>query len=164
VESSFGVSSRFSLILRSKLSRFYLETQQIEKLADEIQSLSSSADASSLIAGDDLLVDIFSLEIQLAVLRKDVVSMKKIVKKSKALSQTSMVDPRSMAIFKEAEGKMHMSERKYQDAYNNFFESFRNYQESGNSEKAKAILKYVILASMLSFSSINPFDSREAKV
>ncbi|TYZ61312.1 hypothetical protein PybrP1_010536 [[Pythium] brassicae (nom. inval.)] len=48
-------------------------------------------------------------------------------------------------------------------AYNEFFESFRNYQEAGNA-RATQSLKYVVLSNMLASSAINPFDSREAKV
>ena len=58
---------------------------------------------------------------------------------------------------------MYMSEERWQEAYDEFFEGFRNYQEAGNS-RAKDCLKYVVLANMLASSDINPFDSREAKV
>ena len=43
------------------------------------------------------------------------------------------------------------------------YEAFRNYQEAGNV-RAKDCLKYVVLASMLALSDINPFAAREAKV
>ena len=49
------------------------------------------------------------------------------------------------------------------EAYNEFYESFRNYQVDGNS-RARTILKYVVLASMLSLSDINPFNAVEARV
>merc|ERR1711975_58093 len=48
-----------------------------------------------------------------------------------------------------------MSEKKWEAAYNEFFEAFKSYQETGNAARAKT---------MLALSSINPFDSREAKV
>ena len=58
---------------------------------------------------------------------------------------------------------MFMSEKKWENALEELFESFKAYQESGNS-RAKTVLKYVILASMLSGSSINYAGTREAKV
>ena len=58
---------------------------------------------------------------------------------------------------------MYLEEKEWMLAYNEFFESFRNYQEAGNS-CATRCLKYVVLANMLASSDINPFDSREAKV
>lgn len=58
---------------------------------------------------------------------------------------------------------MYLEEKQWMLAYNEFFESFRNYQEAGNT-RATLCLKYVVLANMLAGSDINPFDSREAKV
>ena len=72
-------------------------------------------------------------------------------------------DPRVVGIIKECGGKMFMSEKKWENALEELFESFKNYQESGNP-RAKNVLKYVILASMLSGSSINYSGTREAKV
>ena len=72
-------------------------------------------------------------------------------------------DPRVVGIIKECGGKMFMSEKKWDKALEEMFESFKNYQESGNS-RAKTVLKYVILASILSGSQINYSGTREAKV
>lgn len=58
---------------------------------------------------------------------------------------------------------MFMSEKKWDKALEELFESFKNYQETGDS-RAKTVLKYVILASILSGSQINYSDTREAKV
>jgi COP9 signalosome complex subunit 2 len=68
-----------------------------------------------------------------------------------------------MGIIREEGGKMQMAEGNWEDAYNELYEAFRNYQEAGNS-RAKDCLKYVVVASMLSLSDINPFAAREAKV
>jgi len=72
-------------------------------------------------------------------------------------------DPRVMGIIKECGGKMYLSEKKWDLALEELFECFKFYQEIGNI-KAKTILVYVILASMLCSSEINHADSREAKV
>lgn len=72
-------------------------------------------------------------------------------------------DPRVLGIIKECGGKMYMSEKRWSNALEELFESFKNYQESGNS-RARTVLKYVILASILSGSEINFADTREAKV
>ena len=68
-----------------------------------------------------------------------------------------------MGVIKENGGKMFLDEKNWQLALEDLFESFKNYQESGNS-RAKTVLKYVVLASILSNSSINYCDTREAKV
>jgi COP9 signalosome complex subunit 2 len=68
-----------------------------------------------------------------------------------------------MGIIKECGGKIQLGEKKWSAALEDLFECFKFYQESGNA-KAKNILMYVILASMLSHSTINYADTREAKV
>jgi len=58
---------------------------------------------------------------------------------------------------------MLLIEKDWGQARNELFEAFKSYQEVGNV-KAKQILKYVVLASILAKSELNPFDNLEAKV
>ena len=57
---------------------------------------------------------------------------------------------------------MHLREGEFEKAHTDFFEAFKNYDESG-SPRRTTCLKYLVLANMLMKSSINPFDSQEAK-
>lgn len=57
---------------------------------------------------------------------------------------------------------MHLREGAFEQAHVDFFEAFKNYDESGNARRTTC-LKYLVLASMLMKSDINPFDSQEAK-
>jgi COP9 signalosome complex subunit 2 len=72
-------------------------------------------------------------------------------------------DPRVTAIIRETGGKIYMSEKRWERALDEMFESFKSYQESGNP-RARLVLKYVILASILADSEINYAQTREAKV
>lgn len=47
-------------------------------------------------------------------------------------------------------------------ASEDFFESFRNYDEAGSQQRIQ-VLKYLVLANMLTGSEVNPFDSQETK-
>jgi COP9 signalosome complex subunit 2 len=67
-----------------------------------------------------------------------------------------------MSFLTECGGKMHLREGAFEQAHVDFFEAFRNYDESGNPRRTTC-LKYVVLATMLMQSTINPFDSQEAK-
>jgi COP9 signalosome complex subunit 2 len=67
-----------------------------------------------------------------------------------------------MGVIRECGGKMHLREGEYEKAHTDFFEAFKNYDESG-SPRRSTCLKYLVLASMLMKSDINPFDSQEAK-
>jgi len=67
-----------------------------------------------------------------------------------------------MGVIRECGGKMHMAQREWEKARNDFFEAFKNYDEAGGQRRVQC-LKYLVLASMLTNSDINPFDSQEAK-
>ena len=57
---------------------------------------------------------------------------------------------------------MHMSHAEYEEAGKTFFQAFKSYDEAGDHSRLRC-LKYLVLASMLHASSINPFDSQEAR-
>ena len=50
----------------------------------------------------------------------------------------------------------------YEAAQNDFFESFRNFDEAGSLQRIQ-VLKYFVLANMLMESQIDPFSSQETK-
>ncbi|XP_070302450.1 COP9 signalosome complex subunit 2 [Salvelinus sp. IW2-2015] len=70
--------------------------------------------------------------------------------------------PLIMGVIRECGGKMHLREGEFEKAHTDFFEAFKNYDESG-SPRRTTCLKYLVLANMLMKSGINPFDSQEAK-
>ena len=57
---------------------------------------------------------------------------------------------------------MHMQGKEYEAAGKTFFQAFKSYDEAGDQSRLRC-LKYLVLASMLHASSINPFDSQEAR-
>lgn len=57
---------------------------------------------------------------------------------------------------------MHMSQRNFDEASQAFFQAFKSYDEAGDRSRLRC-LKYLVMASMLHASSINPFDSHEAR-
>lgn len=57
---------------------------------------------------------------------------------------------------------MHMSQRNFNEASQAFFQAFKSYDEAGDRCRLRC-LKYLVMASMLHASSINPFDSHEAR-
>jgi COP9 signalosome complex subunit 2 len=86
--------------------------------------------------------------------------------------KSAIPHPRIMGVIRECGGKMHMSERtpllnmtdldEFEAAQNDFFESFRNYDEAGSLQRIQ-VLKYFVLANMLMESDIDPFSSQETK-
>ena len=57
---------------------------------------------------------------------------------------------------------MHLRNSSFEKAHTDFFEAFKNYDESGSLRRI-VCLKYLVLANMLMKSNINPFDSQETK-
>ncbi len=88
--------------------------------------------------------------------------IKEIYYKTKSISIT-VADPRTMGVIKDTHGKMLMIEKDWEEARKELFEAFKSYQEVG-SNRAKQMLKYVVIVSILANSSLNPFDNVEAKV
>lgn len=76
--------------------------------------------------------------------------------------KSAIPHPRIMGVIRECGGKMHMSQKEWEKAQTDFFEAFKNYDEAGSPNRIDC-LKYLVLASMLMESQINPFDSQETK-
>lgn len=149
-----------------KLAKLHLEMGDVQKLQRLVRTLHKTCqkpDGTDDVSKGSHLLEVYALEIQMCTVMKNSLRMKEIYPKTINLT-SAIADPRNIAVIRESGGKMYMSEKKWEAAYNEFFEAFKNYQETGNATRAKIMLKYVVLANMLALSSINPFDSREAKV
>jgi len=148
-----------------KLAKLYMESNKINEAERILQQLKKScqlSDGSDDMSKGSLLLEAYCLEIQLCSATRDATRMRRIYPNTLNMNDV-VADPRIMGLIREEGGKMYMSEGQWIDAYNELYEAFRNYQASGNV-RAKTCLKYVVLASMLGLTDINPFDAREAKV
>ena len=67
--------------------------------------------------------------------------------------------PRACA---ECGGKMHLAEELWSEAYQDFFEAFKNYDEAGHPRRLNC-LKLLVLANMLMKSKIDPFTAQEVR-
>ncbi|KAG3112070.1 COP9 signalosome complex subunit 2 [Phytophthora idaei] len=158
-------NDRLWFSMNVKLGKLYLDMQefdQLQKLLNQLYDYCQTPDGVQDHSKATSLLEVYALEIQLCVATKNSAKMRIIYPKTLDLD-AAVADPRIMGVIREEGGKMYLEEKEWMLAYNEFFESFRNYQEAGNS-RATQCLKYVVLANMLASSDINPFDSREAKV
>lgn len=79
----------------------------------------------------NILLDVFALEIQMCIETKEQRRMKEIF--SIAQNFTSVIeDPRVIGIIKECGGKMYMSEKRWDMAVKEFFESFKSLVDCGS--------------------------------
>mmetsp|Transcript_18201 Transcript_18201/g.18258 ORF Transcript_18201/g.18258 Transcript_18201/m.18258 type:complete len:453 (+) Transcript_18201:134-1492(+) len=148
-----------------KLAKLYLDANklsEVERLLGVLKQSCQNPDGSDDLSKGTYLLEIYCLEIQLCSVTRNAARMRQIYPHTLNLN-AAVADPRIMGIIREEGGKMHMTEGNWLEAYNELYEAFRAHQEAGNS-RAKDCLKYVVLASMLALSDINPFAAREAKV
>ncbi|TDH69304.1 hypothetical protein CCR75_002543 [Bremia lactucae] len=158
-------SDRLWFSINVKLGKLYLDMQeydQLQRLIYQLYDYCQTPEGVQDLSKATSLLEVYALEIQLCVATKNNAKMRVIYPETLDLD-AAVADPRIMGFIREEGGKMYMEEKEWTLAYNEFFESFRNYQEAGNA-RATQCLKYVVLANMLTSSNINPFDSREAKV
>jgi len=163
--------------VRMKLARTYMDKKQFDKGQEVLRSLlasveggqsgsgsssSSSSASSASDRGSDLL-EIYAMQIKMSSQRGDAIEMKELYEKTKDLT-AAVKDPRSQSVIRECWGLMFGSEGSWSRSYSEFYSAFSHYQEIGERTKAKQMLKYVVIANMLSGGEQNPFDAREAKV
>ncbi|KAJ9076104.1 hypothetical protein DSO57_1029380 [Entomophthora muscae] len=135
---------------------FKLETL-LRKLHKACQTESGTDDQSK---GTHLL-EVYALEIQMHTQTRNNKKLKDLYMQCMDI-KSAIPHPRIMGIIRECGAKMYMSEGNWQLANTEFFESFRLYDEAGSFQRIQ-VLKYLVLANMLSESEIDPFDSQETK-
>ena len=185
---SFIPFSRLWFKTNTKLAKLYFDMEDYQKMAKIIRQLRSSCLTEE---GEDdpkkgtQLLEIYALEIQVSSCSFcfSVVTLVSLIeyiaflkmctamKNSKRLKtlyeqslqiKSAIPHPLIMGVIRECGGKMHLFEGEFEKAHTDFFEAFKNYDESG-SPRRTTCLKYVVLANMLTKSGINPFDSQVSR-
>ncbi|KAM3960909.1 COP9 signalosome complex subunit 2 alien [Aphomia sociella] len=148
----------------TKLGKLYYDRGDFNKLSKILKQLHQSCQTDD--GEDDLkkgtqLLEIYALEIQMYTAQKNNKKLKALYEQSLHI-KSAIPHPLIMGVIRECGGKMHLREGEFEKAHTDFFEAFKNYDESG-SPRRTTCLKYLVLANMLMKSGINPFDSQEAK-
>merc|ERR1712025_1129307 len=148
----------------TKLGKLYFDRGEYGRLQRILKQLHTSCTTQE--GEDDLkkgtqLLEIYALEIQMYTAQKNNKKLKALYEQSLHI-KSAIPHPLIMGVIRECGGKMHLREEEYDNAATDFFEAFKNYDESGSGRRITC-LKYLVLAYMLMKSDINPFDSQEAK-
>ncbi|KAJ2923605.1 hypothetical protein H1R20_g13487, partial [Candolleomyces eurysporus] len=158
-------NDRLSAKTNLKLAKLWLDRKEFGRLSKLIRDLhavtTAASDADDQSQRGTQLLEIYALEIQMYNETKNFKKLKEIYNASNAV-RSAIPHPRIMGVIKECGGKMWMGERQWNRASEDFFESFRNYDEAGSPQRIQ-VLKYLVLANMLTGSEVNPFDSQETK-
>ncbi|KAJ3512512.1 hypothetical protein NLJ89_g3475 [Agrocybe chaxingu] len=158
-------NERLSVKTNLKLAKLWLDRKEFARLSKLIRDLHNATaalgDADDQSQRGTQLLEIYALEIQMYNEIRNFKKLKEIYNASNAV-RSAIPHPRIMGVIKECGGKMWMGERQWNRASEDFFESFRNYDEAGSPQRIQ-VLKYLVLANMLTGSEVNPFDSQETK-
>ncbi|KAF9270799.1 PCI-domain-containing protein [Marasmius fiardii PR-910] len=158
-------NERLSAKTNLKLAKLWLDRKEYNRLSKLIRDLHMATGPAG--DGDDQsqrgtqLLEIYALEIQMYNETRNFKKLKEIYNATNNV-RSAIPHPRIMGVIKECGGKMWMGERQWNRASEDFFESFRNYDEAGSPQRIQ-VLKYLVLANMLTGSEVNPFDSQETK-
>eukprot|EP00227_Mantoniella_beaufortii_P013271 CAMPEP_0197592424 /NCGR_PEP_ID=MMETSP1326-20131121/15083_1 /TAXON_ID=1155430 /ORGANISM="Genus nov. species nov., Strain RCC2288" /LENGTH=438 /DNA_ID=CAMNT_0043158121 /DNA_START=13 /DNA_END=1329 /DNA_ORIENTATION=- len=137
------------------------EFGRVSKILKELYRSCQHEDGSADQRKGTQLLEVYAIEIQMYTEQKNNKKLKELYKR--ALTITSAIPhPHILGIIRECGGKMHMAERQWEEAATDFFESFKSYDEAGQSRRIQC-LKYLLLANMLMESEVNPFDAQETK-
>ncbi|KAH9858261.1 PCI-domain-containing protein [Lenzites betulinus] len=157
-------NDRLSAKTNLKLAKLWLDRKEygrLQKILTELYRTTIGENAEDQAQKGTQLLEIYALEIQMHNERKNYKKLKEIYNASNAV-RSAIPHPRIMGVIKECGGKMWMGERQWNRASEDFFESFKNYDEAGSPQRIQ-VLKYLVLANMLTGSEVNPFDSQETK-
>lgn len=158
-----GVSPNDRLWFKTniKYGQLLYELNETSKLEMVLRDLMNAQQDSNEGGTSTQSMEIYALQIQLYSRQKDNKKLREIFNKAMAV-RDGIPHPRTLALIQELGGKMHMAAREYEAAGKTFFQAFKSYDEAGDQNRLKC-LKYLVMASMLHASTINPFDSQEAR-
>ncbi|ORZ01183.1 PCI domain-domain-containing protein [Syncephalastrum racemosum] len=147
-----------------KLAKLYLDKKEYDRLSKILHELKATCerdDGTDYQRKGTHLLEVLALEIQMYTETKNNKKLKDLYQQCLNV-KSAIPHPRIMGVIRECGGKMHMREKQWEMAQTDFFESFKNYDEAGSPQRIQ-VLKYLVLANMLTESQINPFDSQETK-
>ena len=157
-------SDRLGIKIKLKLARLWLAHREWSRLAAVLRELRTEgaiADSRDVQSQGTTMLELYALEIQMY---RETGNLQKVMETYSASMRikNAIPHPRTMGVIRECGGKMHMAEKDWEAAQIDFFQAFRNYDEAGSAQRIQ-VLKYLVLAHMLTGNEINPFDSQETK-
>ncbi|KAI7868604.1 PCI domain-containing protein [Spinellus fusiger] len=165
LESLFeSKNERLRVKTNLKLAKLWLDRKEygrLNKILRQLHIACQKDDGTDDQRKGTHLLEVLALEIQMHTETKNNKKLKELYQQCISI-KSAIPHPRIMGVIRECGGKMHMSEKQWDDAQTDFFESFKNYDEAGSPQRIQ-VLKYLVLATMLTESQINPFDSQETK-
>ena len=138
------------------------KTDQLGETLDELLSYFDSNIRSEDEISKSKKLELLVLKIQYCNIKRQAKESKRLYIEANRLNEHKVIaDTTLSAIINEEGGKLFMSQKDYDQALENFKAAFYNYQAAGNL-RAKTLLKYAILTSIISRSRKNIVSPEEA--
>ncbi|KAH3671215.1 hypothetical protein WICMUC_004732 [Wickerhamomyces mucosus] len=161
--TKYKCNEKLRIKLLIKKMNVMFELNEFDKILEQLSEIYNELENSTdnLNKNSDIL-EFYTLELQIYLKLNKLQELKEVYDKS--LSIKSIIPHSKInAILKESSGILYLSEESYDEATEEFFESFKNYDEIGDNDKRIKILKYLILGSILNSNNINKFESQEVQ-
>jgi COP9 signalosome complex subunit 2 len=136
--------------------------EELGSLLDELLYYMERLDPNDEIY-KSIKLELLVMKIQYCNIMKETKESKRLYIEAYQLNQDQIInDTRLSAIINEEGGKLHLRQKEYELALEKFKSAFYNYQQAGNN-RAKILLKYAILSSIISRNRKNIVSPEEAK-
>lgn len=140
-----------------------LEDREFDKCSGLIQLINSTLELVSETTRNSYSLEVIAAEIEYysQLNRANLSELNQLYRKSMTIT-TAVTHPKIMGTIRECGAKVHFYRGNFEKARLEFYECFKNFDETGSPLKKK-ILKYLALCSMLAENEVNPFESQETQ-
>jgi COP9 signalosome complex subunit 2 len=144
-----------------KYGQLLYERHDTTTLQAVLKDLQAHASPTSSTSSSTQTMEVTALQMQLYARLQDYTRLRETYKQAMSV-RGGLPHPRTLALIQELGGQLYLQSKQYEAASQAFFQAFKSYDEAGDTSRLRC-LKYLVLASMLHASTINPFDSQEAR-
>lgn len=140
-----------------------LENREFDKCSGLIELINHTLLLVSEATRNSYSLEVIAAEIEYysQLNRASLSELNQLYRKSMTIT-TAVTHPKIMGTIRECGAKVHFYRGNYEKARLEFYDCFKNFDETGSPLKKK-ILKYLALCSMLAENEVNPFESQETQ-
>ena len=126
-----------------KLGKLWFDLAEygnLQRIIKELIKSCQNEDGTDDLKKGTQLLEVYALEIQMYTATKNNKKLASLYQKALQV-KSAIPHPKIMGVIRECGGKMHIQQREFEKARNDFFEAFKNYDEAGVQRRIQC-LKY----------------------
>jgi len=153
-----------------KLAQLLFDAGQTELLPNKLQRLTEWCELAPGVNNpkrESFLLDVIALRMKLQMQGSVTNCMsgpnglRRLASRARDM-QSTVPHPRTLGTIHECDGKVMLFEHDWPNAKKEFFQAFKNYDESG-SDRRVLCLRYIVLSALLENTTVSPFETPETK-